>query len=118
MLLCCRNDALVRSAIEALLTAWRAAGEQEQKLELRLRRLARASDTGRCMATIPGVGAITALTFVATMDDPVRFSRSADVGAFLDLTLRRYQSGDVDLIGRISKFGDRTAQSLCSKLPT
>jgi transposase len=64
------------------------------------------------MTTIPGVGAITALTFVATIDDPKRFSRSRDVGALLGLTPRRYQSGDVDLSGRISKSGDRTMRSL------
>jgi transposase len=70
VLLQCPSDALVRSAIEALLTAWRAAGVQKQKLELHLMRLARGSDTCRRMATIPGVGAITALTFVATIDNP------------------------------------------------
>jgi transposase len=112
VLLQCPSDALVRSAIEALLTAWRAAGVQKQKLELHLMRLARGSDTCRRMATIPGVGAITALTFVATIDNPNRFSRSTDVGAFLGLTPRRYQSGEVDLVGRISKSGDRMARSL------
>jgi transposase len=96
----------------SLLIAWRTAGEQKQKLELHLMRLARGSDTCRRMATIPGVGAITALTFITTIDDPNRFSRPTDVGAFLGLTPRRYQSGEVDLVGRISKSGDRMARSL------
>jgi len=64
------------------------------------------------MVTVPGVGAITALTFVTAIDDPGRFRRSSDVGAFLGLTPRRYQSGEVDLAGRISKAGDRAARSL------
>ena len=57
-----------------------------------------------------GVGAITALTFLTAIDDPERFRHSSDVGPFL--TPRRYQSGEVDLAGRISKAGDRPARSL------
>jgi transposase len=64
------------------------------------------------MVTVPGVGAITALTFLTAIDDPERFRRSSDVGAFLGLTPRRSQSGEVDLAGRISKAGDRPARSL------
>ena len=102
MLLRCPGVALVRNAIESLLIAWRTAGEQKRKLELHLMRLARRSDACRRMATIPGVGAITALTFITTTDNPNRFSRSTDVDAFLGLTPQRHQSGEVDLVGRIS----------------
>jgi transposase len=108
----CPTDPLVRDAIAALLAAWRVAGERKRALELQLVRLARDSDTCRRMVTVPGVGAITALTFVTAIDDPGRFRRSSDVGAFLGLTPRRYQSGEVDLAGRISKAGDRAARSL------
>jgi transposase len=108
----CPTDPLVRGAIGALLAAWRVVGERKRALELQLVRLARSSEACRRMVTIPGVGAITALTFVTTIDDPRRFPRSTDVGAFLGLTPRRYQSGEVDIAGRISKAGDRTARSL------
>jgi transposase len=108
----CPDDGLVHNAIDALLAAWRVAGEQKRKLELQLIRLARGSETCRRMATVPGVGAITALTFITAIDDPKRFSRSTDVGAYLGLTPRRYQSGEVDVVGRISKAGDRMARSL------
>jgi transposase len=108
----CPTDPLVRDAIAALLAAWRVAGERKRALELQLVRLARGSDTCRRMVTVPGVGAITALTFVTAIDNPERFRRSSDVGAFLGLTPRRYQSGEVDLAGRISKAGDRPARSL------
>ena len=64
------------------------------------------------MATVPGVGAITSLTFVTAIDDPSRFRHSAHVGAFLGLTPKRYQSGEVDVAGRISKAGDRQTRSL------
>jgi transposase len=61
----------------------------------------------RLLQTIPGVGFLTALTFVATVDDPARFNRSRSVGAYLGLTPQRYQSGDTDYTGRISRCGDR-----------
>ena len=59
--------------------------------------------------TIPGVGALTAITYVTTIDDPARFEHSRDVGAHLGLTPRKYASGEVDRNGAISKCGD----SLC-----
>jgi transposase len=51
----------------------------------------------------PGAGAITALCFHATIDDPTRFKRSRSVGAYVGLTTRRYASGEVDWTGRISR---------------
>jgi transposase len=56
--------------------------------------------------SIPAVGVIVALAYVAVIDNPERFRRSGTVGAYLGLTPRRYQSGDVDCAGRISKCGD------------
>lgn len=108
----CPDDPLVRSAIHALLGAWKAAGDQKMELERQLIHLARQDEVCRRLATVPGVGAITSLTFVSTLDDPKRFRRSCDVGAYLGLTPKRHQSGEVDLAGRISKSGDRMARSL------
>lgn len=59
------------------------------------------------LMTVPGVGPITALTFKSSIEDPARFKHSHDVGAYAGLTPRRYQSGDVDVSGHISKRGDR-----------
>ena len=56
--------------------------------------------------TVPGVGPIVSLSFVALVDDPSRFSKTSDVGAFLGLTPRRHQSGEMDWSGRVSKCGD------------
>ena len=53
----------------------------------------RSSDVCRRMALVPGIGASTSLTFVTTIDDPTGFQRSGDVGAYLGLTAKRYQSG-------------------------
>ena len=61
--------------------------------------------TARLM-TVPGVGPITALVFKASIEDPERFSRGEDAGAFAGLAPRRNQSGERDYKGRISRAGD------------
>lgn len=62
--------------------------------------------------SVPGVGAVTAVAFVAAIDDPSRFRRSGHVGAYFGLAPRRYQSGEVDRPGRISKAGDQLVRTL------
>ena len=64
------------------------------------------------MMTMPGVGPLTAVSFMTTIKDPHRFRRSQDVGAYLGLTPRRYQSGKVDINGRFSNCGDRVTRKL------
>jgi transposase len=56
--------------------------------------------------TVPAVGPIIALTFVAAVDDAGRFAKSRSVGAYFGLTQKKYQSGETDRSGRISKCGD------------
>lgn len=93
--------------IEGLLSVWRMLGEQIGAIEQRLLEQARASEVCRRLMTIPGVGALTAVTFTTAIDTPNRFAKSRSVGAYLGLTPRRYQSGEMDSTGRISKCGDR-----------
>ena len=91
---------------EALLAAREVLGEQLRGLERRLRDRAREDERARLLMTTPGVGVIVALTYVAAMDDPGRFRSSKAVGAHFGLTPKRYQSGETDVTGRISKVGD------------
>jgi transposase len=60
----------------------------------------------RLLMSVPHVGPLTALTYCATIDDPARFAGSRSVGVYLGLTSRRWQSGEVNYGGRISKMGD------------
>jgi len=60
----------------------------------------------RRLITVPGVGPVVALTFRATVDQPQRFAHSKMVGAHFGLVPRRFQSGETDYDGRISKCGD------------
>jgi transposase len=91
---------------EALLAAREALGEQLRGLEKRLRDQAREDERARLLMTTPGVGVIVALTFAAAVDDPARFRSSKALGAHFGLTPRKYQSGETDVTGRLSKIGD------------
>jgi transposase len=97
---------------EALLAAREVLGEQLRGLERRLRDQAREDARTRLLMTAPGVGAIVALTFVAAVDDPGRFRSSRSVGAHFGLTPKRYQSGETDVAGRISKVGDAGVRTM------
>jgi transposase len=66
----------------------------------------------RLLMTVPAVGPVTALAYVATIDDAGRFGKSRALGAYLGLTSRRNQSGEMDYSGRISKQGDRLLRAL------
>jgi transposase len=77
------------------------------KLDREVGTRVKADPICRRLMSVPGVGPVTALCFVSTIDDPTRFTKSRTVGAYLGLTSRRYQSGEMDYSGRISKRGDR-----------
>ena len=64
------------------------------------------------LMTITGVGPIVSLSFITLIEDPSRFTKSTDVGAYLRLTPKRYQSGVIDWSRRISKRGDKAIRSL------
>jgi transposase len=99
------------AAVEPLLKAREAIGQQIADLDRKVLRLARNNAQLRRFMTAPGVGPITALCFLATIDDPTRFRRSRSVGAYAGLTTRRYSSGEIDWTGRISKCGDKMLRS-------
>jgi transposase len=102
----------VALAIDALLAAWEVVTAQVKTLDRELARVARADDVCPRLMTAPGIGPVTAVAFKTTIDDPRRFRHAKDVGPYLGLTPRRYQSGDVDVSGRVSKCGDRLMRSL------
>jgi transposase len=99
------------AAVRPLLNARSAIEQQVDDLDRKVMRLARNNAQARRLMTAPGVGPITALCFLATIDDPTRFKRSRSVGAYAGLTTRRYASGEVDWTGRISKCGDKMLRS-------
>jgi len=98
--------------IDPLLASVEALRTQILHLDKEVLNQAKASKASQLLMTIPGVEPITALAFVATIDNAARFEKSRAVGAYLGLTSRRYQSGEMDYSGRISKFGDGLLRSL------
>ena len=100
------------AAMRGLIAARTAVMTAVAAIEADIRRMTRASAACRRLMTIPGVGQLTALAFVAAIDDPSRIRRSRDIGAYLGLVPRRYQSGEVDYVGGISKCGDRRVRTL------
>jgi len=105
------GDTALSTTAEALLAARANLAEQIARLDKLLLTQTRKEPACRRLMTVPGIGAITAAAFVATIDDPGRFRHSASVGAYLGLTPRRYQSGTMDVSGHISKTGDGLLRS-------
>jgi transposase len=99
------------AAVEPLLKVREGVEKQITDLDRKVMRLARNDVQVRRFVTAPGIGPITALCYLATIDDPTRFKRSRSVGAYVGLTSRRYASGEVDWTGRISKCGDPMLRS-------
>jgi transposase len=92
--------------VEPLLIVRRIIREQLGILHRRLLAIVRDDDVCRRLMTIPGVGPVVALTFRVTVDVPARFSKSKAVGAVFGLTPAKYQSGENDRTGAISRCGD------------
>jgi len=97
---------ILEKAILPLLGLREHLKEEISEFDRMLLKITRDNDAARRLTTVPGVGPITALTFISAIDDPVRFRRSRSVGAYIGLTPRRYASGEIDRTGRISKCGD------------
>jgi transposase len=95
-----------------LLETWRTVRMQAARLDRQLIAVARASAPCRLMMTAPGIGALTALSYASMVEDPANFKSSRAVGAYIGLTVRSYQSGEIDYDGHISKRGDKHVRAL------
>ena len=102
---------VLTEAVEPLLATRNDIGRKIADLDGKLNRLARDDEPVRRFMTVPGIGPMTALAYRTTIDDPTRFKRSRDVGAYVGLTPKRFASGEVDYTGRISKCGDPMLRS-------
>ena len=100
------GNATLEVIAAALLAVHETLRRELAGFEKRVRSIARSDGRVRLLMSTPGVGAIVALTYVAAIDDPARFKSSKGVGAHFGLTPKKYQSGETDITGRISKIGD------------
>lgn len=101
------DDPLSAELMDAMLSAGAALWREYYRLhDLVVKIVAKSELCGRLMA-IPGIGQVSALSFMAAIGDPLRFRRSRDVAAYFGLTSRRWQSGtSINVQGRISNAGD------------
>lgn len=95
-----------------LLNAWRGVRERAGELSRQLMADARKCQACQILMSIPGIGTVTATSFMAAIEDPDNFRKSRSVAAWLGLTPRRYQSGEVDHDGHISRRGDKHLRGL------
>jgi hypothetical protein len=106
------DRAELASIVRPMLAAWRSLREQIKVFDKAILMIVRHNPTCRLLMSVPGIGALSVLAYVSTVEEPTRFARSRSVGAHLGLTPRRYQSGEVDRSGRISRCGDGLARTL------
>jgi transposase len=92
--------------VDSMLAAHKALLGEIGKLHKAILVIVRSDDVCRRLMTVPGVGPLAAITFKSAIDDPSRFRKSRSVGAHLGLTPRKYQSGETDVTGQITRVGD------------
>lgn len=104
--------ALAREVLMVLVDELASLWRRIDALEARLIALHRADEVSRRLASIPGVGPITAMAIASTVPDPSMFRSGRELAAWLGLTPKGHSSGGKDRLGRISKRGDRYVRHL------
>jgi transposase len=96
---------------QALLAVHAVLLREFKAFDKQVRSMARCDEQAKLLMSTPAVGPIVALTYASAVDDPSRFKSSKRVGPHFGLTPRKYQSGQTDVTGRISKIGDATVRT-------
>ena len=105
------NHASLEMIAEALLSVHAVLLREFKAFEKQVRSMARQDTKARLLMSTPAVGPIVALTYASAIDDPGRFKSSKRAGAHFGLTPKKYQSGQTDYTGRISKIGDASVRT-------
>jgi transposase len=108
---------VVSSLVAKLAEVRRRVVAQIAALDRDIRRLVRSDPVLKWFMTVPGVGPITALAFLSTIDDPERFKHARDVGPYLGLTPTRYQSGEADRHGASRSAVMPSPAPACTRQP-
>lgn len=105
------GNASLEVIAEGLLTVHAVLLCEFKKFDKHVQSMARSDTRTRLLMTTTGVGAVVSLTYASAVDDPGRFKSSKKVGAHFGITPKRYQSGETDVTGRISKIGDKSVRT-------
>jgi len=100
------GQTMLETVIGAMLQARASLWNEFTRLHRAMLKIARADRICRQLMSAPGVGALVAITYRTAVDDPARFAKSRTVGAYFGLTPKKYQSGETDIDGGISRIGD------------
>jgi transposase len=95
----------------AMLSARASLKVEYEKLHKAVLAIVREDAVCRRLMTVPGVGPLVAITFKSAVDDPSRIAKSKSVGALFGLTPRKYQSGEKDVTGGITRVGDEMVRT-------
>jgi transposase len=108
----------IQKSVEALLSSFEKLDIEIALLEKTIKELAKDDEDIKLLTTVPGVGIITAMSFLAAINDPSRFQDSRQLGAYLGLTPKQYSSGELHRQGGISKCGNPTMRALLVEAAT
>jgi transposase len=103
----------VRLALAPLVRQIDALDEAIEAIDKELETSARTDETAKRLMTIPGIGPVTAMALLATIQDFAAFSSGREFAAFLGLTPREHSTGGKPRLGRITKMGDRYSHASC-----
>lgn len=102
----------ILAALSGMLDAWVVTGERAEQIKKAMVKECKQDEISAYLESAPGVGPLISTAYRATIDDPHRFKRGDEVGDYLGLAPRIYQSGEVEYRGRITKQGDALLRSL------
>ena len=106
------GQAMLERIVTPMLRAREALRTEYGQLHREMLSIVKRDAVCRQLMTVPGVGALVAITFKSAVDDPGRFAKSKAVGAHFGLTPRKYQSGETDVTGGISRIGDAMVRAV------
>jgi transposase len=107
----CVGQAMVEQIAEAMLAARATLQKEYSKLHKAMLAIVRADAVCRRLMTAPGIGPLVAITYKTALDDPARIQKSKAAGALFGLTPKKYQSGETDVTGGISRAGDEMVRT-------
>ncbi len=99
-------------ALTGMLEAWTLTGQQAKQLRQSMIKECKQDEASAYLESVPGIGPLISTAYRATIDDPQRFQREEEIGDYLGLAPRIYQSGEMEYRGRITKQGDTMLRSL------
>lgn len=105
------GHAMLEEVVGAMLKAREGLQAKFMRLHRRMLAVVRADEVCRRLMSVPGVGALVSITFKTAVDNPGRFTSSKALGAHFGLTPKKYQSGEIDVTGGISKVGDASVRA-------